>query len=715
MANGFSITPITPAVTAATAVSPAPPASQTAAAAAVNAAANAQAVNTAVPAQAILVPGQTVTAQVSQVLDNGAVRLTTPAGTVDIKPSVPLQVGIAVVIQVPQGNAPLKLTLPPSIAPVNATASATVVSAGVNNNQRFTATANAINAQSASFLAEMVAAHSAGRVAGTAKMPLPELPKVQIPQQVSEVVRQVIGQAVTAAVTRQDSMLPLFSSLKHAVAHFSPPMDLMRTTALPTAAAPSAPVNPLVESLFPHRAQHMVEGLRLQGQSQDPGQSPGQGGLTPAPALSGNTPVFPHSVLQAAERVIAAQIPLGQTVSAADVRMALAQSGLFVSPNAVQPSGAGALPVSATPTVDTALKLLGFPTLNTMPSPAAIEKALTGLVEQQAARNAAPPPPIPSGGVPAVDSSIARTPLTLAGGGSPMVVDAVARLMGITLPAGAPVTLDMLKQAVMRASGSSGSAAKPVADFSAKPALNLSAAGAGLPLPATNLKNALSGLRHALVQWMGSGVEAIQAVSAVARRPSPPRPVGNPVAQAGNDMSSVKDMSLQQLGAKMLAQTEAALARQGLLQWASLPEGAERGMGRADGVGQPVIFEAPVLMNGQNAIIQFHIEQDAGDGNSDDKDGKGKSWQAKFAVSFEPLGAVHAHVTLRGDVANVSLWAERAEAAEILQANMLDLRDALAGANFEVHDLNCRAGKPNEAPAHNGNKAASGYFLDQKT
>src|SRR5690606_2453812 len=141
-----------------------------------------------------------------------------------------------------------------------------------------------------------------------------------------------------------------------------------------------------------------------------------------------------------------------------------------------------------------------------------------------------------------------------------------------------------------------------------------------------------------------------------------------------------KDMNAQQFGAKLLAQTEAALARQGLLQWASLPEGAERSMGRVDGAAPPVVFEVPAFMNNQNAVIQFHIERDPDEGREGENSDAGKTWQAKFAVAFEPLGAVHAHITLRGDVANVTLWAEQEFAAEILKSQMLDLRDALASA-----------------------------------
>jgi hypothetical protein len=613
-----------------------------------------------------LLPGQTLNAQVSQILTNGNVRLTTMTGTVDIKPSIPLPIGIAVVIQVPQTGGPLKLTVPPSVMPVGSALEATAVGVGPDG-QKLTTAAALLTTKSLSFLAEIgqsgvgkVNAFADGDVLSSNRVPA-------VSTNVSDVIHQIVGQAVKLAVTKQDSLGPLMSTLGQVMSLSAERQPLT---------LPPPPSNALVDSFFPQRVH-------------------------PSGAEAIVDDILPKNIIRAAQNVLGMRFSLTEAVDQNDIRRALTQSGLFSTP----PSGGAVnMPVqSNTPTVDAALRLLGFPLQSQATSPVAIERALKSLIIAQAVPNGetnSQRPPVQAGFAAGGGSGAAFVPQGI----TQPVVQAIAKLFGVALPA-IPVSLDMLKTAVTRAAGSTSSSNQEAA----------LPTSAGQGNGTTDLKSALTVLRHELLKWLGkdtntqtAGVQA--AGIATVRRPSPPRPNGVPTPQPGTEDNLPPDTAPRGIGEKILAQTEAALARQGLLQWASLSDGADRTHVRAEGQPTPMLFEMPILMNGHNAVIQFQLEQE---GRNPGQEEQSSSWQARFAVAIEPLGAVHAAVTLRAGAANVTLWAERSETAALLRSQLLDLRDALSEADFDVHDLVCRFGSP--ASSEGVETPATGYFLDQKT
>lgn len=74
-------------------------------------------------------------------------------------------------------------------------------------------------------------------------------------------------------------------------------------------------------------------------------------------------------------------------------------------------------------------------------------------------------------------------------------------------------------------------------------------------------------------------------------------------------------------------------------------------------------FEVPLMSSTGTSIAQFQI---ARDGRAVTADGRAV-WRARFSVDMEPMGPVHAQVTLLSNRAAVTLWAERPHTAAQLQ------------------------------------------------
>ena len=114
-------------------------------------------------------------------------------------------------------------------------------------------------------------------------------------------------------------------------------------------------------------------------------------------------------------------------------------------------------------------------------------------------------------------------------------------------------------------------------------------------------------------------------------------------------------------GRQLIAQTDGALARQTLLQAASLPDQPD--MPRAE-ASQRWTFEIPFATPQGTSIAQFEVSRD---GRMPQADPQARIWRARFSLDVEPMGPVHALIALSGARASVTLWAERATSASRLQ------------------------------------------------
>jgi hypothetical protein len=156
---------------------------------------------------------------------------------------------------------------------------------------------------------------------------------------------------------------------------------------------------------------------------------------------------------------------------------------------------------------------------------------------------------------------------------------------------------------------------------------------------------------------------------------------------------------------RLLGDTDAAIARQTLLQVASLPDRADAAGARVDQAAARWNFEIPFATPQGTAMAQFEISRDSG---GSEVAAANRVWRARFSLDVEPAGPVHALVSLTGDKTSVRMWAERPATAAQLRAGAAQLSQALSRAELHPGDIIVRDGAPPQpAPAR------AGHFLDR--
>jgi hypothetical protein len=187
--------------------------------------------------------------------------------------------------------------------------------------------------------------------------------------------------------------------------------------------------------------------------------------------------------------------------------------------------------------------------------------------------------------------------------------------------------------------------------------------------------------------------------------PPPPFRGALPSAQPVAAPSIAPNAPLSATAHHLLADTDAAIARQTLLQVASLPDRVDTTGPRVDPNVPRWNFEIPFLTPQGTAMAQFEISRDGG-GN--EVEAAKRVWRARFSLDVEPAGPVHALVSLVGDKTSVRMWAERPATAAQLRAGAAQLSQALSKAELHPGDIVIREGAPPQpAPAR------AGHFLDR--
>jgi hypothetical protein len=196
--------------------------------------------------------------------------------------------------------------------------------------------------------------------------------------------------------------------------------------------------------------------------------------------------------------------------------------------------------------------------------------------------------------------------------------------------------------------------------------------------------------------------------SEFARTNVPTPPIGGalPAAQPVTPATLVGSSPLDTAMHHLLADTDGAIARQTLLQVASLPDQVDPATGRIDSVPPRWNFEIPFITPQGTAMAQFEISRD-GSTASEAEAAKG-AWRARFTLDVEPAGPVHALVSLSGDRTSVRMWAERPATADQLRAGVAQLSQALSRAELQPGDIVVRDGAPLQPVS-----AKAGHFLDR--
>jgi hypothetical protein len=189
---------------------------------------------------------------------------------------------------------------------------------------------------------------------------------------------------------------------------------------------------------------------------------------------------------------------------------------------------------------------------------------------------------------------------------------------------------------------------------------------------------------------------------------TPPPPIRGalPAAQPIAQPTIAPHAPLEATAHHLLDDTDAAIARQTLLQVASLPDRIDTSAPKADMNVPRWNFEIPFATPQGTAMAQFEISRDGG---SESVEAVKRIWRARFSLDVEPAGPVHALISLQGDKTSVRIWAERFATAEQLRAGASELSQALSRAELQPGDIVIRDGAPPQAaPA-----ARAGHFLDR--
>jgi hypothetical protein len=260
-----------------------------------------------------------------------------------------------------------------------------------------------------------------------------------------------------------------------------------------------------------------------------------------------------------------------------------------------------------------------------------------------------------------------------------------------------------------------------------------------IPLPqarssgAENLALTGQGARAALAASLNAGSsagatmnllqEALQALSNPARvapskdargadvtfhtnTPPPPIRGGHPAAQPIAQPTIAPHGPLEATAHHLLDDTDAAIARQTLLQVASLPDRVDTSAPKTDMTAPRWNFEIPFVTPQGTAMAQFEV---SGDGSSEEVEAAKRVWRARFSLDVEPAGPVHALISLVGEKTSVRIWAERYATAQQLRAGASELSQALSRAELQPGDIVIRDGAP-PPPAQ---AARAGHFLDR--
>src|SRR5947208_3459566 len=187
--------------------------------------------------------------------------------------------------------------------------------------------------------------------------------------------------------------------------------------------------------------------------------------------------------------------------------------------------------------------------------------------------------------------------------------------------------------------------------------------------------------------------------------PPPPFRGALPSAQPVASSSIAPGAPVPTIAHHLLSDTDAAIARQTLLQVASLPDHVDIASARLDPTAPRWNFEIPFATVQGTVIAQFEVSRDGG---GSEVETTKRVWRARFSLAIEPAGPVHALVSLSGERTSVRIWAERPATAAQLRAGVSRLSQALSEAELQPGDIVIRDGvPPQSAPA------PAGHFLNR--
>src|SRR5690349_19676712 len=357
---------------------------------------------------------------------------------------------------------------------------------------------------------------------------------------------------------------------------------------------------------------------------------------------------LPPKLQAAIAQVLAQQTSLDQNLDGGDIKTAFQKSGIFLEASLA----AGSIPASGVPDLKAALIVLR----QTLQS--ALGAGATGAT-----------PPTPAGGAPQA------TP--------PQIAAPNLAPSSINLDV-SEIVLPQVRVPVAENFASAGAAVRNplAAALDAGPST-----GATLNLLQEALQELGNPVRVAAVPKDARGAD----VNFHTNTPPPPVRGAPPTAQPIASPTIAPHAPLETTAHHLLDDTDAAIARQTLLQVASLPDRIDNSMPKADMTVPRWNFEIPFATPQGTAMAQFEISRDSAE---QEVEAAKRMWRARFSLDVEPAGPVHALISLQGDKTSVRIWAERSSTAEQLRAGASELSQALSRAELKPGDIVIRDGAP---------------------
>jgi hypothetical protein len=518
---------------------------------------------------------------------------------------------------------------------------------------------------------------------------------------VASEVPLVAGQALQLAVTQmQDGIIRLAVVGQGGAAAMSADTVTLAPSAIAEAAInPSSVPTPSSNGLTPPERVAVSAAVQSAAAQQE-SLAPLFANLAVAATSGGLSPKLQQAVLQ----VLSQRTSLDTALTGSDVQKAFEKSGIFLEASlasgSVSQTGVPDLKAALIVLRQTLVSALGPAIAAGSPSaPSAIivpQPVVPGVVDVAAAGAVAPWQAAASQQLEAPQQVAAtRTlPLSVAPSLSPEV-EAQEVLLPLALrpgpdDSGQPTSIErMLISAIPLNSGARAAATGPGLNLlqEALPPM-ARIVGGNVDLPAPLLQNGRN-----------------DEVTFHTNTPPPPFRGALPSAQPIAAPSIAPNAPLATSVHHLLADTDAAIARQTLLQAASLPDRVDSAGARIDQAAPRWNFEIPFVTSQGTAMAQFEISRDAG-GN--EVEAAKRVWRARFSVDVEPAGPVHALVSLNGDTTSVRMWAERPATAAQLLAGAAQLSQALSKAKLQPGDILIREGTPPQPTP-----ARAGHFLDR--
>ncbi len=596
-----------------------------------------------VTADVVLQPGSVISARVLQILGNDTVRIAIGNQSIDVLSQVPLQAGQTLQLAVSQGaDGSIRLAV------VNQQSDASA-SPDITNLASAAETADSVTL-APGLAADLAAQTTSGIVA----------PKIQLTPQEA----LAVSVAAQTAATQQTSLAPLFANLDVAAG---------------------------------------LDGL-------------------------------PPPVQQAVAQLLTQRISLDQGLTGDAIRQAFQSSGLFLEASLASGSLSSSVP---TPDLKAALIVLRQVLTTSLDNAPAAPNASTPAAAQQGAapatievqQGASPP-------ATAASQATAPVVVVLEQGTQPsvqissqpvaMIVEPEALTTGssalVPLLASGITASGASLQAPMAQDALTFSAANAVISPTSVPAgevarVAVSSAALNLLQEVLQTGPLTAGNPSGLAFGEGMMLSLLPVVTGVrtsvvddaefARTNMPPPPISGalpaaqPVMPATLASNSLPQSAMQHL----LADTDAAIARQTLLQVASLPDRVDVATTQLDPTAPRWNFEIPFATRQGTAMAQFEISRD---GSGSEVEAAKRVWRARFSLDVEPAGPVYALVSLSGERTSVRMWAERPATADQLRAGVSQLSQALSRAELQPGDIVVRDGAPlQSAPAR------AGHFLDR--